>query len=124
MKELTSKLFICVILFAPLALRSVEINDDELKAITNLIETTEKRLENQKKIRELMVVFREENKAFEKGKEEKRIGYQMAKTADKIILLIEAEHLQTLFSSSYMEELIFYRNLLKMSPHGQNSPHQ
>src|SRR3989304_7230164 len=117
----TIKNLICIASFFPILLLAeigVVIDGEELKAITHLIEVTEKQLVNQKALKQLMITFQEQKREFLKGKEEKKIGFQMAQTAQKILSIIEAEHLRELFPITYLEELTFFSNLLKKNHHG------
>ena len=70
-----------------------------------------------------MTTFQEDKKEFLKGKEEKKIGFQMAQRAEKILLLIESEHLRDLFTAFYLEELTFYSHLIKKPHYGNPSLH-
>ena len=48
-----------------------------------------------------------------KAEDPKAQAGQMVRLAEKILTMIQEEHLETLFSSAYMEELRFYSSFAR-----------
>lgn len=86
-------------------------DEDEIKAIDQLIQTTAEQLEVQKHIRELMLQFQKLKEEFVQGKQTKSHTAQMVKTARQIYELITANHLEHLFTKDYLDELAFFSSI-------------
>jgi hypothetical protein len=97
--------------------RSVPIFKDEVEALELLIESNEKRIILQKDLRELMKLFQKQKEAFILGDESKGHAFKMVSNAREILGLLKEEHLAYLFSSDYLEELVFFSSIA-----GKSSP--
>jgi hypothetical protein len=97
--------------------RSVPIFKDEVEALELLIESNEKRIILQKDLRELMKLFQKQKEAFILGDESKTHAFKMVSNAREILGLLKEEHLAYLFSSDYLEELVFFSSIA-----GKSSP--
>lgn len=122
-----AKNFIYFLFFAPLfafsvmspselSLVSVEeksnpLAGDEVATLERLIEINEKRLVIQKKIRDQMKLFKEQKEAFILGNQTQKHAFTMVSNARHILGEIKEEHLSYLFSSDYLEELVFFSSI-------------
>lgn len=86
---------------------------DEIEAVDRAIKATEKRLAVQQQIKNFMIELRRLEEHVLNNKESKAQAAQMVKLAEKILAIIEAEHLQSLFSVAYLEELRFYSSFAR-----------
>jgi hypothetical protein len=92
------------------------LSEKEENVVETLIATTEKRLQKQKELRELVSAFKKEKDIFTIEQTKKNAG-QMVQTARKIMGIISEEKLQYLFSSDYLDELLFFSSIA-----GRNAP--
>lgn len=83
----------------------------EVAAVDRLIGVTEQKLEAQKKLKDLMVAFEVHKERFSKGEQSKEHALRMVKSARQILEVITAEHMQHLFSSEYMDELVMFSSI-------------
>lgn len=97
--------------------RSVPIFKDEVEALELLITSNEKRIRIQKDLREQMKLFQKQKEAFILGDESKDHAFKMVSNAREILGLLKEEHLAYLFSSDYLEELVFFSSIA-----GKSSP--
>lgn len=86
-------------------------NKDEIKILEQLIQTTEKQLEMQKRLKTLMVEFKNQQEQFVQGDQTKAHASQMVRTARQIYELIAINHIDYLFPKSYLEELAFFSSI-------------
>ena len=84
---------------------------DELKIIDQLIATTQKQLEDEKKLRELMQQFKDQVEEFIQGKQTKSHASLMVRTAREINEMISANHIEHLFPKDYLDELTFFSSI-------------
>lgn len=94
--------------------------EDEIVLIEDLLRSTEKQLEIQKKLKILMIEFKKQKDLFIKGLQSKKHASLMVVTASKIMDLISSGHLQHLFSSEYLEELALFTSIA--NKHRPSSP--
>jgi hypothetical protein len=80
-------------------------NADALESLEQTIECTGKKLEEQKKIKNLLLEFTDLKKRFIKETTTKNEAWRMVKLSSEMIKLIEREHLETLFTLEFLEEL-------------------
>lgn len=85
--------------------------DDEIKKIDQLINSTELQLDRQKQIRELMVQFKKQRDDFVQGNQTKQHAGKMVRTARQIYEMITANHLEHLFAKDYIDELQFFSSI-------------
>ncbi len=94
--------------------RSVIEND--LVKLDNLIETTEKSLTSQQKLRGLIQEYQTLQSSYLRNGERNELLLPMVKLAYKIITLIENNHLHHIFDAEFLNELtIFSRMAVKKS---------
>ena len=91
--------------------------EDEVKSLAKLIEVNESRLEVQKKLKEKMVSFQKQKEEFIAGNESQKHAFAMVSNARAILGEIKKENLAYLFSSEYLEELVFFSSIA-----GKSSP--
>jgi hypothetical protein len=95
----------------------VEINvslgaeEDEIKALEQLIVATTKQLEAQKQLKELMLQFKKQREDFVQGNQTKSHASRMVRTARQIYEMITSNHLEHLFAKDYIEELSFFSSI-------------
>jgi ribosomal protein L28 len=82
---------------------SLEINAVEV--LEQSIERTQKNLETQKKIKDLLVELNSLKKRFVKNETSKEEAWRMVKVSANVLKLIENDHLEHLFSVEFLEEL-------------------
>ncbi len=97
--------------------RSTPIFKDEVEALELLIVSNEKRIKIQKELRDQMRSFQRQKEAFILGDESKSHAFKMVSNAREILGLVKEEHLAYLFSSDYLDELIFFSSIA-----GKSSP--
>ena len=85
--------------------------NDEVKIIDQLIFSTQKQLEDEKKLRELMLQFKDQIEEFVQGKQTKTHASQMVRTARQIYEMISANHIEHLFPKDYLDELTFFSSI-------------
>lgn len=90
---------------------------EEIQAIENVIAHTEKRLQDEKKLKLLMEEFKAQQDRFFLGEQTSALAAQMCRTARHILNIITECHLQYLFSKRYMEELTLFSSIA-----GKNTP--
>lgn len=93
------------------------LGEDEVKSLAKLIEVNEVRLEVQKHLKEKMVLFKKQKEEFIEGNDSKKHAFAMVSNAREILGEIKKENLAYLFSSEYLEELVFFSSIA-----GKSSP--
>ena len=87
------------------------LDGDEVACLERLIEVNERRLATQKKIRDDMKLFKEQKNLFILGNQTQKHAFSMVSNARQILGEIKQEHLAYLFSSDYLEELMFFSSI-------------
>ena len=85
--------------------------ESEVKSLEKLIEVNEARLVVQKKLREKMTSFQKQKEEFIAGNESQNHAFSMVSNARTILGEIKKENLAYLFSSEYLEELVFFSSI-------------
>ena len=93
------------------------LGEDEVKTLEKLIEVNEHRLEVQKVLKEKMVLFKKQKEEFIAGNESQKHAFAMVSNAREILGDVKKENLAYLFSSEYLEELVFFSSIA-----GKSSP--
>ena len=93
------------------------LGEDEVKSLAKLIEVNEVRLEVQKHLKEKMVLFKKQKEEFIAGSDSQKHAFAMVSNAREILGEIKKENLAYLFSSEYLEELVFFSSIA-----GKSSP--
>lgn len=78
---------------------------DALESLEHSIQATQKRVETQKKIKQLLAEYDALQQQFLEEVSSKNDIWRMVKISDEMYKLIESEHLQPLFSPEFLEEL-------------------
>lgn len=106
-------LFMCfnLLAFEAVEEKKIPFFEDEVSSITQFIEVHEKRLMVQKKLRDQMVLFQKQKTEFLLGNQTKSHAFSMVSNAREILTLVKEEHLSYLFSSEYLEELLFFSSI-------------
>lgn len=91
--------------------------ENEVKSLEKLIEVNEDRLLVQKELREKMISFQKQKEEFIAGNESQKHAFSMVTNAREILGEIKRENLAYLFSSEYLEELVFFSSIA-----GKSSP--
>jgi hypothetical protein len=79
--------------------------------IDHLIAATERKLEQQKELKQLMETFNFQQEEFFRGNQSKTHAAKMIHSAERILNLIRELHLAHLFSLTYLEELTLFSSL-------------
>lgn len=90
---------------------AIKPEEGEVARIDHLIEATEKKLQKQKELKELMLAFHEQEERFFLGDQTKTHAAKMVYSARQILDIIKTSHLEHLFSSEYMEELALFSSI-------------
>ncbi|MES2199985.1 MAG: hypothetical protein V4489_07440 [Chlamydiota bacterium] len=91
--------------------------ENEVKSLEKLIEVNECRLLVQKDLKDKMVFFQKQKDEFILGNESQKHAFSMVSNARDILGEIKKENLAYLFSSEYLEELVFFSSIA-----GKSSP--
>ncbi len=86
---------------------------DEIEAVDRTIAATEKRLAAQRQIKNSLLELRHLEDILMKAENPKEAAARMVALADKILAVIQEEHLESTFSPAYMEELRFYSSFAR-----------
>lgn len=89
--------------------------EDEVNIISKLIEVNEKRLLAQKELQKKMALLKEQKEEFIRGNQTSKHAADMVFTASDVLGRIKKENLSYLFSSEYLEELIFFSSIAAKS---------
>jgi hypothetical protein len=89
----------------------VEVRVNEIEAVDHLIAATSEKLEQQKQLKKLMDLFREQEERFFQGDQSKEHSLKMVNCARQILDLIKKAHIENLFSSEYIEELALFSSI-------------
>jgi hypothetical protein len=90
---------------------AADTSDSEIAKMDHLVASTEKHLEQEKRLNTLMRQFDAQKTLFIEGEQTKGHTALMVHTATRILEAIAAEHLQHLFSQEYLEELAFFSSI-------------
>ncbi len=85
----------------------------EIEAIDQAISASEKRLDAQRQIKNLIIELGRLEDGVVKAENPKSQASRMVVQAEKILTMIQNEHLESLFSSAYLEELRFYSSFAR-----------
>ena len=85
--------------------------EDEIKIVELLIETTQKQIDSQKHLKELMFHFQKQREGFVQGNQTKSHSARMVRTARQIYEMIAASHIEHLFAKDYLDELSFFSSI-------------
>ena len=80
-------------------------------ALDQLIEQDEKLLIRQKNLSEKMRLFQRQKETFVAGDQTKMHAFEMVSTARELLGMIKEEHLAYIFSSEYLDELMFFSSI-------------
>ena len=111
MKNFSSFFLPKMIFFSCLAFCAISIKlfaEQEIYAVTHLIEATKKNLDSQLALKEKMQRFIEQKEKFRLGEHTKNLAFLMVQNASEIRSIIAEHHLEYLFTSQYLEELAFF----------------
>jgi hypothetical protein len=85
--------------------------ENEAEIIEHLIQSTQSKLEEQKELKTLILLFREQEERFFKGDQSKEHTTKMVGCARQILEMIRSSHIEHLFSSEFMEELALFSSI-------------
>jgi hypothetical protein len=85
--------------------------EDELKAVEELIIATQEQLQKHIALKEMMLQFKKQREAFVQGNQTKTHAGRMVRTARQIYEAITASHLEHLFAKDYLDELNFFSSI-------------
>src|SRR5689334_10118632 len=86
---------------------------DEIEAIDRAIVSSEKRLDNQRQIKNFLLELRHLEEVFLRKEDSKEAAARMVVLAEKTLRLIQEEHFESIFSEAYIEELRFYSSFTR-----------
>lgn len=86
---------------------------DEIESMDRAIAASEKRLAAQHEIKNFMLELRHLEDCVAKTENPKAEATKMVRLAEKILKVIEEEHLEGLFAPAYLEELRFYSSFAR-----------
>lgn len=87
------------------------VEEDEVRAVERLIETTQQQLKTQETLKNLMLCFQKERESFAQGNHTKAQAGRLVKAARQIQGLIQDNHFEHLFSKNYLDELQFFSSI-------------
>jgi hypothetical protein len=85
--------------------------ENEVNSLERLIEVNEARLVVQKDLKGKMISFQKQKDEFIAGNESQSHAFSMVSNARTILGGIKKENLAYLFSSEYLEELVFFSSI-------------
>jgi hypothetical protein len=91
------------------------LKEDELDVLAKLIHVNQGRLIKQKEMMELMALFQKQKQEFIEGNQSQKHSFAMVTNARHILTEIKEESLAYLFSTEYLEELVFFSSLAAKS---------
>src|ERR1700721_1448393 len=103
-----------IILLSALAIQTPDepkLVENEMKMIEVLIQATEKNLQNQHKIKEALVEYQTLFSAYLKHSSDKETVLKAAKSADKLLALIQEDHLTDVFETNFISELTLFSQI-------------
>jgi hypothetical protein len=77
----------------------------ELARLDHLIEATTKSLDNQRKLREILIEYKQVEKLYLKNPEDKNLLFRFIKMAYQLLNSIKDNHLEHTFSPEFINEL-------------------
>jgi septal ring factor EnvC (AmiA/AmiB activator) len=86
-------------------------DEDEVAAVSRLIQTTEEQLQLQQQLKEMMIQFKKLKESFVQGDQTKKTASAMVRTARQILEMITNQHLQFHFSKDYLDELTLFSSI-------------
>ncbi len=95
----------------PLEEKVHALSEEESKVVDHLIEATLQKLDQQKDLKNLMLLFRAQEERFFRGDQSKEHAAKMVNSARQILDIIRKTHLEHLFSSEYLEELALFSSI-------------
>jgi 7-keto-8-aminopelargonate synthetase-like enzyme len=95
--------------------KKVDFWGDEISSLAHLITANEKHLSTQKQLKDMMQLFQKQKEEFLQGNQSKNHAFSMVSNAREILTMIKEEHLSYLFSTDYLEELIFFSSVAAKS---------
>lgn len=99
--------------------KHLHVTEDEVKTVDHLIEATAQKLEQQKELKALMLLFQQQEERFFRGDESKEHAAKMVRSARQILDLIQKAHLEHLFTSEYLEELALFSSIAGKNAHAR-----
>jgi hypothetical protein len=84
---------------------------EEVKALDCLIALTERHLETQRTLKQLMLDLVAQKEAFVSSEPSKQQAARLVSTARRILLIINEERYEHLFSSEYLQELAWFASI-------------
>ncbi len=106
-------LFLSLFLTGNLQATIAKLFVDEIESVDRAIAASEKRLAAQRQIRIFLLELRQQEDNLLKATDPKEVASRMVTLADKILAMIKQEHLESTFSSAYIEELHFYSSFAR-----------
>lgn len=102
-----------IILICTLLLMSFAKEGDELVAIDQLIDLTERQLGTQKQLKALILSFKQQQDTFFQGDQTLKSAGEMVSTASEILYLIETHNYRELLPHVYLEELEMFSSIAR-----------
>lgn len=106
--KLSSALILLIGTTFPLAGQNTIIDPDEITILLELIETSKKNLEEQKKLLKLIVDFKKAREAFITEPTSVKLAALLVKSAAEVSNEIEKSQLSYLFPTDFMTEIRFF----------------
>lgn len=107
----------CAAALSALEETSLAVIEDEVARVDHLIDATRIKLSQQQELKEMILLFRDQEEEFFRGNQSKSHAKKMVDSARRILEIIKSAHLEHLFSSEYLEELALFSSIA-----GKNSP--
>ena len=82
--------------------------DPEISVLDNLIEVTQKNLNNQKLLHQKLIHFKEVQKKYIEDTDNKKLAEDMIYSANEVLQVIESSHLMHLFNVDFMKDIEFF----------------
>jgi hypothetical protein len=92
-------------IYLSMAMTALPTPLDGVEALEQSIERTQKNIDIQQKLKEMLVNLKELKKRFVKEETSKEEAWKMVKISSNALQLIESEHLEHLFAVEFIEEL-------------------
>jgi hypothetical protein len=83
----------------------------DMQALDHLIEMTQKSLDQQRALKNMLIEYQKLQEFFFKNDQDKEVMFRMVKTAHKLLETIKENHLLHLFNADFLSELTLFSQI-------------
>lgn len=85
--------------------------ENEIKTLDNLIEISQKNLENQRALKSMIVDYKKIQEQFLRNDQDKELMFRMVRQAHRVLETIKENHLTHLFRKEFLSELTLFSQI-------------